>query len=59
VDLDVALLPTGFHSPWLKAVMAVLSVPYSMLAFNRGRAVPLVCPLKLPLITPGSATQAR
>ena len=34
--LTLALLPLASIRPWLKAVMAVLSVPYSMLAFTAG-----------------------
>jgi len=36
VDLTLALLPLASIRPWLKAALAVLSVPYSMLAFAAG-----------------------
>jgi hypothetical protein len=34
--LALALLSLASIRPWLKAVLAVLSVPYSMLAFTAG-----------------------
>ncbi len=34
--LTLALLPLASIRPWLKAALAVLSVPYSMLAFTAG-----------------------
>ena len=34
--LTLALLPLVSMGPWLKAALAVLSVPYSMLAFTAG-----------------------
>jgi len=34
--LTLALLPLASIGPWLKAALAVLSVPYSMLAFAAG-----------------------
>jgi hypothetical protein len=34
--LTLALLPLASIRPWLKAAVAVLSIPYSMLAFTAG-----------------------
>src|SRR2546427_1094313 len=34
--LTLALLPLASIGPWLKAALAVLSIPYSMLAFAAG-----------------------
>jgi len=52
--LTLALLPLASIRPWLKAVMAVLSVPYSMLAFTAGELF-VGCALGNCLDNPGSA----
>jgi len=57
VDLALALLSLTSIRPWLKAVVAVLSLPYSMLAFAAGELF-VGCALEIACESSSTPTSA-